>query len=454
MQGKWLLIGIGIISLILGATLFGLGLFNYPRNEVRSQEIGNQTGYSIVKFNPISNYSSSVTFNITGYYTIGNTTWLKIMNQTGAVEYYEQIINFPIKAQLFNSSKEYVADFQNLGYTNTTVISVSEEQLIKTSVFPLPYLVQVSPFIVLDGLVFLIVGGILSLVKMKKIGEEKNQKLIQLSPLVVAYGLIFWLYSYLIITIVFPILRLVFGFSVNSWTNTLIDFFIPTVGGIFYVLTILIFKKVDLKSNFKEIMAIRKFYYYYQFVFLGTFPLFFLFPLNSIFYAGFFAFLAICIIYFVFIPLVSMPNRQGIIIIALLDFLNEHEVKGCKAKFNSLKIASKEIVELMKPFNLAISESCLTSSISYNALVENDTMAISEIIENVQKTPIEYEKLLPVLQDLACKSDSLGKKGIKALPSLVDKFGKYFSRLIVPLISSIVAAIIVFILKSVFGIGS
>jgi hypothetical protein len=447
MQGKWLLIG--IICLILGATLFGLGLFSYPKNEVITQEIADQTGTSIVKFTPSSNYSSTVTFNITGYYIIENTTWLQIVNQTGAVEYYERISNFPIKAQLSNSSMEYVADFQNLGYSNATVISVNIDQLIETSVYPFIILIIVSLFFVVAGLYVLIISGFLALGKMKKIGKEKNQTLVQLNHIVIIYSLIFWIFSYLIIGLVLPIIAPFFWFLANSLIKTLIIFSVPSLALIVYILVIFYFKRVDLKSNFKQIMTIRKFFYYFQFVFFGALPFFFLILLNSIFYTGFFGFLAICMIYFILIPFAAMPSNEGILIVAFLDFLDEYEVKGCRARFDSLKVANKMIVELIKPFNLAISESCLTSSISYNALVENDTTAISEIIEYAEKTPVDYGRMVPVLQDLVSESDSLDKKGIKALPPFMEKLGKYVG-LIIPLISLVVAVI----LRLFFGISA
>jgi len=447
MQGKWLLIG--IICLILGATLFGLGLFSYPKNEVITQEIADQTGTSIVKFTPSSNYSSTVTFNITGYYIIENTTWLQIVNQTGAVEYYERISNFPIKAQLSNSSMEYVADFQNLGYSNATVISVNIDQLIETSVYPFIILIIVSLFFVVAGLYVLIISGFLALGKMKKIGKEKNQTLDQLNHIVIIYSLIFWIFSYLIIGLVLPIIAPFFWFLANSLIKTLIIFSVPSLALIVYILVIFYFKRVDLKSNFKQIMTIRKFFYYFQFVFFGALPFFFLILLNSIFYTGFFGFLAICMIYFILIPFAAMPSNEGILIVAFLDFLDEYEVKGCRARFDSLKVANKMIVELIKPFNLAISESCLTSSISYNALVENDTTAISEIIEYAEKTPVDYGRMVPVLQDLVSESDSLDKKGIKALPPFMEKLGKYVG-LIIPLISLVVAVI----LRLFFGISA
>jgi hypothetical protein len=196
-------------------------------------------------------------------------------------------------------------------------------------------------------------------------------------------------------------------------------------------------------------MRINKIFYYFQFVFFGTLPFFFLVLVNSIFYTGFFAFLSVCIIYFILIPFAAMPSKEGTLIVALLDFLDEYEVKGCQAKFGSLKKASKMIVELIEPFNLTISESCLTSSISYNALVENDTKAISEIIGYAEKTPIEYGNMLPIIQDLVSESDSLDKKGIKALPPLMDKLGKNIG-LVVPVISLIVAVI----LRLFFGISA
>jgi hypothetical protein len=154
-------------------------------------------------------------------------------------------------------------------------------------------------------------------------------------------------------------------------------------------------------------------------------------------------------IYFILIPFAAMPSNEGILIVAFLDFLDEYEVKGCRARFDSLKVANKMIVELIKPFNLAISESCLTSSISYNALVENDTTAISEIIEYAEKTPVDYGRMVPVLQDLVSESDSLDKKGIKALPPFMEKLGKYVG-LIIPLISLVVAVI----LRLFFGISA
>lgn len=142
MLKKWLVATLFLF--ILGLSLVGLSFCTTTQSESVEQQIGNQIGASIVKFTAPANFSGVVTINASGFYTIGNPTMLKIVNQTGTLEYYEQVVDFPIQAHLFNSSGEYVATFENLEVNDSTALTVKIEETINKQSYPYENAIFVS----------------------------------------------------------------------------------------------------------------------------------------------------------------------------------------------------------------------------------------------------------------------------------------------------------------------
>jgi hypothetical protein len=138
------LFAVAIIVLIIGIALLGSSFQVATQSKEIEQQIGSQTGASIVKFTLPSNYSNSVTFYANGSYKIDSPMMLRIVNQTGAIEYYEQAVDFPIQAHLFNISGEYVATFEGLETTNSTALTVTTKETVNQKVYPYFYLAYCS----------------------------------------------------------------------------------------------------------------------------------------------------------------------------------------------------------------------------------------------------------------------------------------------------------------------
>lgn len=114
-----------------------------------------------------------VTFNASGLYSLDNSTMLRIVNQTGATEYLEQVTTFPIHASLFNGIGDYTANFENMQATNSTIITITTEVTVSQEYYPYGYLILLGSTIILLGIALFPFGIHFYLLRGLKVGDDK-----------------------------------------------------------------------------------------------------------------------------------------------------------------------------------------------------------------------------------------------------------------------------------------
>ena len=253
MQKKRLLAS--VIIFLLGATLFGLGLYSESQSKKIVEEIGSQAEAPIVRFTLPLNYSGFVTFNASGLYNVSNLTMLKIVNQTGAIEYFQQAANFPIQTQLFNSTGEYVATFEPMETTNSTILTVTTEVNVTHEIYPYNYLILAGSPMTFAGLIFFLSSVRYDLINKLEVENNPKKRFFRADSSTLFRGLTFSFYVFFLLMLVLLIPSLTLG---NALLSIGITIATTILAFVFYSKTISFVSKVDVKGNFEKIVHIQR----------------------------------------------------------------------------------------------------------------------------------------------------------------------------------------------------
>jgi len=260
------LLFVAVIILLTSATLFGFGFYSQPQIMEKQTQIGKESGLPIVKFTLPTNYSGVVTLNATGAYSINNATMLKIINQTGTIEYFEQVISLPIQVHLFNSSGEYVATFQQMDTTNSTILTATTQISVVQTIYPYNLLLVYSAPIFWIGLLLFPLSIHYEVNSELKEERELKNRFIKganaKSGMFVFYLLLFSFLSsiYLAIALGQPII--IVG----------LPLFITVAMLFFYLRTASHYSKVDIKTNYVQIVSLQKISEKINYAYFGLFP--------------------------------------------------------------------------------------------------------------------------------------------------------------------------------------
>ena len=106
------------------------------------------------------------------------------------------------------------------------------------------------------------------------------------------------------------------------------------------------------------------------------------------------------LLYMIFVPFINMFTTEGSIMVDLLKFLKEFRENSNSANYKLLASASKGISDLLRPLNVMISGTSLSLGMSYNVILNKNTTDILAIQRILEKSPIAFEQLLPVMERL------------------------------------------------------
>jgi hypothetical protein len=428
-----------ILILLVGATFFGLGLSSVTENEQKTVVIAQQSRVSELKFTLPNNNTGIVTFNITGSYNLRNSTKLTILNQAGTIEYLEKIDSIPVNVNLKDNT-EYIASFDEVNFTNSTILTASTQVTVTEKVNPFNYLLIYSAPIVAIGLLlfpFSIVFEINSMFKQQqKIKNELIGGIYAKAGIFVFYLFLLSLLTSVSLATFFgqPLLVVVFPFAITISLTIL------------YVLAARRYSMVELKSNIVKTMEILKIsqtikysYFGLFLVLVGTFIASFLTPYDFI-YPIFFPAIVLAMMESFFSIFSEGLSPRGKIIIYLESFLDDYSKNGCSADFNSIRKASKILSELIKRYSFRLSPASISASLSYNIIEYGETSKISDIIRNVEQKNANIEQMLPLLETSAWHGEFLESKGIRALPSFFESYSNQIT-IIIALVTSLIALI-------------
>jgi hypothetical protein len=440
MQNKWLLVS--VILLLLGAALFGLNLYPETQSKTSQVEIGTQSGAPFVRFTLPLTYSGVVTFNASGLYNISDSTMLKIVNQTGTIEYFQQVSVFPIQTRLFNSTGEYVATFESLKTTNSTILTVVTEVTTTQQIYPYNYLLFVGSLMAFAGTIFFPASASYSLLNNLKAENNPEKRFFRVDSSTIFHAMMFsfFVVFFQIFIVILPNLAL--G---NTLFGILMTAIITILTLFSYLRTISFVSKVDVKSEFKQIVFIQRIAeltnYVYYVVFFSSIPLIFLYFIGSFNFLLQILFLLIPLaIMDSFFSIFKMLTPQGNIIVSLSHFLEDFRIRGCSAEFKYIRQASKYLAEMVRPYNLMPTPASISSSLSYYTIVLKDTSKIAQIITAVEQSPADYKELLPLMESALDHSLYLESKGLKGLPSFFEKYSKHIS-IVVSVITVVIGII-------------
>ena len=452
MQKNLLLVSIA--CLLIAATIIGIGLYPTSKIVTKEQTLGNQTAASFVNFTLASNNNLTVTFNASGNYIIGNSTMLKIVNKTGSIEYYERINDFPITVQSLNNTGEYVATFQPMQTTNSTTLTVTNTISNTVPDFPLIAIALYFgiPFIGSNIIFFAwrVNEDIFKSLKNEglKSDKELRKPFFKVTSSTIFYWMFFFIFTYLLVYVSIVSLVFIYLLQINPLSLVGLGFSVPisfliTIAFCLYCLKIVNFLvHIDVRTCSDKIVGIQKIADVANYFYFGTFIVVvaLLISYSSSSYFVFFPIYTIVItlsvIHSFFNIFNTMLTKEGSIIVCLSNFVEEYEKKGCDAEFRAINKASKVLAELIKPFNFKLVSSSISAALSYQILVKKNTAKIRTLINHVGETPINYDKLLPFVEDISSQGKMLDSKGLKGLPSLSDRAKEYI-RVIGTLVSLI-----------------
>ncbi len=435
-----------IECLLIAAVIIGIGIVPTTKPVSKEQILGNQTAASFVNFTLASNNNLTVIFNVSGNYTITNSTTLKIVNETGSIDYYGQINDFPFAVQSLNNTGKYMAIFQPMQITNSTTLTANNIVDILQLDFPLINIAFVGIFFMGASLIFFawrINEDIIKSLKNEtfKNGKELKKPFFKFTFSTKFSFLFFFLFTFLL---VFVSNIIVFTFLLHI--NPLISIGELLSVSTSLVITFVIFAfcrramksliQIDVRTCFNKIVAIQDLADIANYTYIGIFIYIislFIFSYSTSSYFLFFPIYAfvvtLAMIHSFFNIFNSMLTKEGNIIVCLSDFIEKYEKKGCDTQFKPLNKASKLLTELIKPYNLTLAEASITAALSYQILVKKDTAKIRKLISHAEETPINYDKLLPLIQVISSQGKMLDSKGLKGLPSFSERAKEYLLKI-------------------------
>ncbi len=432
---RWLFIA-SVCLLVIGTVLLGIGL--YPTTVTTSTEktLGNQTGASFLTFSFPTRENMTGVFSASGNFTIENSTILTIVNQTGAIEYYQQVSGFPITAHLLNSTGEYRATFKPMLTTNSTNLLVNTTVTDKNTSFEFANIGSYAAFFFCSGLIVLPLGIYRDFVKDLNTDKTLKKPFFKATiwTLVFGYSFFTFLLTLLLFGVVlFPTYYLIIKLGMIS-TGILVSsigylvtavLIVGLLGFCYWVYRRL--SQVNVKTSFRQIIAIQriaKIVAYLSiltiFIYIPILILYITSPFNlTISPFGFIIVEMVILTFFYFVN--SMQTREGNIIVYLLGFLDEYETKECKSNFYSITEASGLISSVLKPFNLKCAESSISAAISYQVIVKNDTSKIRDIVSAIEEYPLDYCRFIFLIEGILAESKALDSKGFSGLPSIRER---------------------------------
>jgi hypothetical protein len=452
MQRKLLFASVMLI--LLGTTIFGLSLYSEPQSTEILKEIGDQAGEPIVRFTLPPNSNGVVMLNATGSFSISNSTILTIVNQTGEIEYLQHVTNLPIQAHLFNSSGEYVATFEQLKTTNSTVLIVSTNVLVNQAIVPFNYLLPYGTLLTWVGIILFPISVHKDIkTKLKIEITNKKNRFISVNESSNIYLMLFVIYLF----------SLTFLLSIPSsiflgqyWAIIILSFGVPIAGIVYYLKTISYVRRLDIQNSFQEIVSIQRtlgvinIFYYGTFIFLVACVILNLLSSFNFVSPVFIFLLGVAVLHAFFSIFTTMLTPEGTAVVYFLSFSSDFKKNNCSARFQPIKKASKALAELIKPYNLMFAPASISASISYNVVVEKDvTLArIWRIVDCIEQSPTNYKNLLALVKNILDQGVALESKGLKGLPSFFEKYNKHILA-IVPIITAVIGLITV--LSKLFG---
>jgi len=428
---KGIFLKIGIILIILGSFISLLSGFSaVVETDFEVEHVASVVNSNVLGFEILEKNGFSVAVNVTGFYSLGVFPKLRIYNQQEQIIFSFPISEFPITTNVYEEGV-FTLILENVTLGSNSWVEVTRTTQKKEIIEPLIQLNDMGFSIGIIGSIILIISFCSILTKNKDdpiIDDDllKAELCLSMDFNSSKSGL------YYIATAIFLPLYVFIAFGAFVFPMVFARLNIPDNGNlsIFFSLVLLVltfiyslFYKNILNSRFVKINCQRLLtltdiarYYNVVIVIFGilaiaSFPLGIIFKNIDVFSLAFFTFWAVVVVYIPFFPFSSLLSDKTLAVILLKKYLEEYSSNPEEPNFSLLVKSTKNISDMVKPYNIKISPKLLALGLIYNGLQENQE-GIKDLLKVIMEYPKEKSRLVLKLKELMTNAIDLDKTGL------------------------------------------